>query len=341
VAWLPEAWVVTYAPNFPASLDSLVFLGNGRPLEIDSLMRSFDYGSSWSGVAIQFMPYDRFALLRSGVHLVQEIWTTVFETRYSYSSDAGVTWSQHRILSTDDGYSSDQPNIAGDSDGGLYTGWRDGKYGSIGGFGASIIIRRSTNGGLTWLPEQLLSIRPDGYFPRIAAKGNRVAVSWVEDVAYDAVFTFSSNSGQTWIPPITVGDIVNNSAVALTNAHVHLVWSQRTSVGVGHVFYLRGSVITTSVKDGQAAPARFVLLQNYPNPFNNSTTIGYRVPKPSTVQIVLYDVLGREVERLVDATVQPGEYSVQLDAPHLSSGVYLYTMRAGEYVATRKLVLIR
>jgi hypothetical protein len=72
------------------------------------------------------------------------------------------------------------------------------------------------------------------------------------------------------------------------------------------------------------APVNYVLYQNYPNPFNSFTTIRYELPDPAFVKLVVYDVLGREVKRLVNEEKPAGWYSVQFDANNLSSGVYFY-----------------
>ena len=85
------------------------------------------------------------------------------------------------------------------------------------------------------------------------------------------------------------------------------------------------------------------LRQNYPNPFNPSTTIGYRLQATgnSWVRLGVYDVLGREVAVLVDERKVPGNYEVKWDASGLSSGVYVCRMIAEEYVAARKMLLLR
>ncbi len=71
-------------------------------------------------------------------------------------------------------------------------------------------------------------------------------------------------------------------------------------------------------------PDNYVLYQNYPNPFNSGTTIKYDLPEAAFVSLVLYDILGREVKRLVNEEQQAGKYSVKFEAGDLSSGVYFY-----------------
>jgi Secretion system C-terminal sorting domain/Beta-propeller repeat len=85
----------------------------------------------------------------------------------------------------------------------------------------------------------------------------------------------------------------------------------------------------------------FKLSQNYPNPFNPSTTINYSIPKESFVTIKVYDILGRMVNTLVNEQKAAGNYSVQFNGMNLSSGIYFYSMQAGDFVQTKKLVLMK
>ncbi len=90
------------------------------------------------------------------------------------------------------------------------------------------------------------------------------------------------------------------------------------------------------------APEGFALYQNYPNPFNNTTTIEYEVPFNSKVGIKLYDILGREVKILVNNEEKvKWRYKLEFDASGLASGVYFYRMKAGDFIQTKKMVLLR
>jgi Secretion system C-terminal sorting domain len=88
-------------------------------------------------------------------------------------------------------------------------------------------------------------------------------------------------------------------------------------------------------------PSSFQLSQNYPNPFNPTTIINFSVPKTGLVQIKVYDLLGREVTTLVNGNKPVGNYSVQFIANKFVSGVYYYKMQAGDFVQTRKLLLLK
>ena len=88
-------------------------------------------------------------------------------------------------------------------------------------------------------------------------------------------------------------------------------------------------------------PTRFYLHQNYPNPFNPLTTIRYEIPVTGPVKIKIYDMLGREVLKLVDEVKAPGIYTIAWNAANLPSGVYLYRLQANSFTATKKVVLIK
>ena len=99
----------------------------------------------------------------------------------------------------------------------------------------------------------------------------------------------------------------------------------------------------TSVSNQSINPGKYNLSQNYPNPFNPTTTINYVVPKRSLVIIKVYNILGKEVATLVNEEKPAGHYSIKLSADKykLSSGVYFYRMQAGNFVVTKKLVLMK
>lgn len=88
-------------------------------------------------------------------------------------------------------------------------------------------------------------------------------------------------------------------------------------------------------------PLEFALFQNYPNPFNPSTEIRFNISEESNVKLVVFDILGNEVNILVNEIKQAGKYSVQLDGSLLPSGVYYYRIQANNFVATKKLLLIK
>ena len=115
-----------------------------------------------------------------------------------------------------------------------------------------------------------------------------------------------------------------------------------TSPRSGYFAMVQGLGIPTSVaSSSESIPDEFTLSQNYPNPFNPSTKINYQLTDVSCVSLKVFDVLGREVATLVNEQLKPGSYETTFDASRLASGVYLYRLQAGDFVQTRKLVLMK
>jgi DNA-binding beta-propeller fold protein YncE len=99
---------------------------------------------------------------------------------------------------------------------------------------------------------------------------------------------------------------------------------------------------TTDVEyEKSSIPGGFQLEQNYPNPFNPTTTIDYSVPSRSFVTLKVYDVLGNEIATLVSEVKSTGSYTTEYSAINLTSGIYFYQMKAGTYIATNKMLLLK
>ncbi|CAN5422087.1 hypothetical protein BH23BAC3_BH23BAC3_26490 [soil metagenome] len=88
-------------------------------------------------------------------------------------------------------------------------------------------------------------------------------------------------------------------------------------------------------------PKNVSLHQNYPNPFNPTTQIRFTLPEQSQVSLVVYDMLGREVARLVDGLLPAGEQTIRFDASNLANGVYLYRLKANQQERVRMMTLIK
>ncbi|MFC1561649.1 T9SS type A sorting domain-containing protein [candidate division KSB1 bacterium] len=89
------------------------------------------------------------------------------------------------------------------------------------------------------------------------------------------------------------------------------------------------------------SPTTFKLEQNYPNPFNPVTTIRYQLPKPADVTLVIYDISGKEVARLVDGPRGPGYHSEEWSASDVASGVYIYKLTAGDFTDIKRMILVK
>jgi len=115
-----------------------------------------------------------------------------------------------------------------------------------------------------------------------------------------------------------------------------------TGGGVPSLITVFQSEDPTDVEDDIALiPSNFVLQQNFPNPFNPSTTIKFSIPSESFTTLKVYDILGNEIAELVNEQLAAGNYKFNFAADNLSSGVYFYTIHAGEFTETKKMMLLR
>ena len=88
-------------------------------------------------------------------------------------------------------------------------------------------------------------------------------------------------------------------------------------------------------------PSDYSLNQNYPNPFNPTTTISYSIKSAGDVTLKVYDMLGTEVAYLVNERQEAGNYSIEFNAAELPSGIYVYRLASGNFMETKKLVLLK
>jgi hypothetical protein len=106
-------------------------------------------------------------------------------------------------------------------------------------------------------------------------------------------------------------------------------------------WYVHSNLITLIEGNSVELPTEYRLEQNYPNPFNPSTTIRFSLPLREQVILKVFDALGREVTTLVDKQMEAGEYSVVFNTSDLSSGVYFYRLKAGNFVEQKKMVFVK
>ena len=97
----------------------------------------------------------------------------------------------------------------------------------------------------------------------------------------------------------------------------------------------------TAVNVNFSSVNSYSLSNNYPNPFNPSTKISYTIPERSNVTLVVFDLLGSEVAALVNGEIEPGTYDITFNASQLSSGIYFYRFQGGDFVQTRKMIVIK
>ena len=162
-------------------------------------------------------------------------------------------------------------------------------------------------------------------------------------VATDAGVFLSNNNGANWTD-------VSDGLPGGQNKYIGSIAIKDNELFAGNFTGLTGgsvwkrplSEMITDVKlNDNKLPENFVLNQNYPNPFNPGTTISFSLPAESFVTLKVFDVLGREVSILVSKELPAGTYSENWDASRLSSGVYFYQLKAGNFIQTKKLELLR
>ena len=145
----------------------------------------------------------------------------------------------------------------------------------------------------------------------------------------------TTDAGQSWrqVPMGTLNRLIDLHADA--TGRMWVVGEGGTILSNGTSFISSNDLVSRDI----FSFAR--LDQNYPNPFNPNTTIKYELPKSSVVNLNVYDMLGREVAVLVNEKQEAGSHETKFDASGLSSGVYFYRMQAGEYVSTKKMLVLR
>ncbi len=154
--------------------------------------------------------------------------------------------------------------------------------------------------------------------------------------------------GVVFSSPVIDTIISSDTSFALADSLLgNTIYSWRVSSGNAYGFSMWSNtwkfrtMVPTWIALTSEAATQFELPQNYPNPFNPTTVISYQLSAVGYVTLKVYDVLGREVETLVNRKQNPGSHTVTFDASKLPSGVYFYRLNAGTYTATRKMMVIK
>jgi len=133
--------------------------------------------------------------------------------------------------------------------------------------------------------------------------------------------------------------------VKLWNGRIYNTWTDNRTGGTGYDIWANvldwNNPVGVEDKETLEIPSAFSLSQNYPNPFNPSTTIRYSIPQSSNVVIKVFDVLGNEIETLVNEEKSTGTYELTLYAWSLPSGVYFYRLQTGSFVEIKKMLLLK
>jgi photosystem II stability/assembly factor-like uncharacterized protein len=207
---------------------------------------------------------------------------------------------------------------------------------SYGVFVSNSNFGKTNDGGLTWRTTNTFFLNTRGI--SFATSSSLIAVSPYRGGEYYPTANLSIDGGNNWSSVdtdisdfLTDVDFVNSSTGwAVGNDGVILKW-------------IGGALPDnpTFVQDKEIISNDYILNQNYPNPFNPVTKIRYSLPTGTYVSIRVYDFLGNEISTLVDQYKNEGEYEIEFNAKHLSSGVYFCQMNVANIIITRKLIKLK
>ncbi len=275
-----------------------------------SLWKSTDGGSTWDSSGLYLAQVGTEAgWVNSMLVRGNNIWFGTNNTKSYNSTNFGSSWTSGATTGLPNSYS-----IHFNSN-------------SLGLAGGTAIVK-STDGGATYASV--------GTAP---GTGNINAIEGRDDdfwyIRGTGIFR-STNAGSNWTQVHTVTGTGNDMDFPAT-AGCLVGWSVSST---GLISKMTGSPVGIST-NLQLIPEKYELAQNYPNPFNPVTTINYAVPAGGIVELIVFDVLGKEVATLVKEFKQAGSYSVSFDASDLTSGVYFYKMFAGNSTQIKKMILVK
>jgi hypothetical protein len=271
------------------------------------------------------------------------------------SAEGSEFWPHNGVLVVSDTLDQRNPQIAL-ATGGVYVVWEDFRS----GFDLDVYAQYvAENGTLLW---------PNQGLPLTLAPGDQSGVQLSRDVAGNLFAVWTSHEGyypaisgtclgpdglpinEWWEPqmggPISPSDVSQyRPAVAPVGGYAFAVVWERNSDMIQPIYDLRAqlvqSYLSTDDEPEAAVPAQFALLQNYPNPFNPLTRIEFALPRAAHAKLAVYDLLGRVVTVLTDGQLTAGVHSVSFDARDLPSGMYFYRLQVGNFMQTRKMVLLK
>lgn len=187
----------------------------------------------------------------------------------------------------------------------------------------------------------------DAGFPYVFFTGGDTAALGNPSTGLRRTYGFNVNTSQ-WeecFPKITRVHSIDNFVSVKYNDTLFMVLlggvDSTVIVGKNEWLRLGPSHITGIQNTTGEIPGQYSLSQNYPNPFNPQTVISFSLPEEGIARIKIFDISGKEVMLLLEEYVQAGTYSVSFNGTGLAGGVYFYSMTAGSYTSTRKMILIK
>lgn len=195
-------------------------------------------------------------------------------------------------------------------------------------------ILKTTDGGENWTP---YSITPPGY--NFSVQFVNETTGWISgysNLTRNSIIIKTTDGGISWH---------DQQSPATNLSYIYMI-NETTGWAAGNgILKTTNGGGVVSVKDEKKLksnlPEHIELFQNYPNPFNPSTTIHFKIFKPGYVLLKIYDILGREVETLVNDKREVGEYKIIWHVKGLPSGLYLCRLQAKDFIETKKLILLQ
>ena len=194
-------------------------------------------------------------------------------------------------------------------------------------------ISKTTNGGYNWVSQTVPNWQK--YLTSVYFLNANIGyIVGFDGSSNTSIIKKTTNGGTNWI------DQTNGSNSILNSVYFVDVYTGWT-VGWGRVFKTTngGSTFINSIST--EIPTKYSLGQNYPNPFNSMCNVQFTMCNAGNVRLVVYDIMGREVETLVNERLKPGTYEASFDGSMLNSGVYFYRLVTGDFTETKKMLLIK
>jgi hypothetical protein len=289
---------------------------------------SYDASIAVSGQIVHVVWYDE----RNG--LAEEIY-------YKRSEDGGASWGEDTRLTNNAG-DSWAPSVSV-SDSTVHIAWYDHRDANW-----EIYYKRSTDGGISWEGDtRLTNDAAQKSNPSISVSDQVVNIVWEDnrDGNYEIYHKGSTDGGINWGADYRLTNAAlfsGRPSVAVSGSSLHVVWYDGRE-GNDEIYYKRNPTgnVTGIETIGLELPGDFKLEQNYPNPFNPSSTIRFQIPSSGFVLLVVHDVLGKEVATLISEQMEAGTYTKQFNVNNITSGVYFYQLQTGNFVETKKFILMK
>jgi hypothetical protein len=196
-------------------------------------------------------------------------------------------------------------------------------------------VYRSTNDGGSWTPMNNGLTGTALYVTAIAGDGSLLLAG----TNFDGVF-LSTDRGESWL---AVNQGLSSTWITWLAIRPPYAYAGTDPFGGSGGVWRRllTDFITSVEAETGLIPLRLALRQNYPNPFNPITNITFALPAASHVTLGVYDMLGREISLLINERKEAGVHEVKFDGSNLAGGVYLYRLQAGDFIQSRKLILLK